>query len=380
MLTIEIQFICDSQPIRTILGVYFEKKRTKTVLCIYFNPIFYNLWNGSEEKTLTQALETTEELTSIQPAGQELTEEFESLISQVREGLKIHSPEPISEGVNGSYFLKDRDGNHIAVFKPEDEEGNSPNNPKKSDSISPLQDIRLGEGAIKEVAAYLLDDTGFYSVPKTILVDIRHPIFLTNGKSVKRGSLQQYVENDGSSWDIGSSVFPTREVHKIGILDLQIMNLDRHGGNILFRETENGSYNLIPIDNGFSFPDDLNKKNIWFEWMNWKAAKKPFDEETLQYILNIDLERNVEMLKEKLHLRSECLKMFKLGTTLLKKGASKGLTLFEIGSMVCSTCPNQPCKLKTLIDQANTIAPNEDNFNILSDLIEEEMDKMNYSK
>jgi len=58
--------------------------------------------------------------------------EFGDLLRKVIEGLIEYQPEMCEEGLNGTYFMKDKDGNMVAVFKPQDEEGNSENNPKKN--------------------------------------------------------------------------------------------------------------------------------------------------------------------------------------------------------------------------------------------------------
>ena len=36
---------------------------------------------------------------------------------------------------------------------------------------------------------------------------------------------------------MGTSSFPVADVHRIGILDIRLMNMDRHGGNILVRRS-----------------------------------------------------------------------------------------------------------------------------------------------
>jgi len=101
---------------------------------------------------------------------------------------------------------------------------------EKEDKLKSLTCLLPGEASKREVAAYLIDKEHFFGVPKTALISINHPKF--NG--TKTGSLQEYVESDGPSWDRGTSAFSIRQVHKIGILDLYIFNFDRHGGNILF--------------------------------------------------------------------------------------------------------------------------------------------------
>lgn len=83
------------------------------------------------------------------------------------EGLQ---PTLAKAGTGGSYFLQDVQGKPVAVFKPEDEEPHAVNNPKgrtggSSDGSSSCatgseglrRGTRPGEGAVREVAAYVLD-------------------------------------------------------------------------------------------------------------------------------------------------------------------------------------------------------------------------------
>lgn len=302
---------------------------------------------------------------------------FLELMSRAREGLQYYSPELCTEGVNGTYFLRDKNGKKIAVFKPQDEEGVSENNPKrklndknkgnattatasssKSTSTStatnlPNKGILPGEAALREVAAYLLDSEHIYGVPKTQIVKITHNFNHENNQeesnsnsnvngnqsfTTKIGSLQEFIDNDGCSEDFGCKSFPIKEVHKIGILDLQILNVDRHAGNILIKKSRNANSNtstftLVPIDQGFSLPDTL--ECAWFEWMNWPQSKIPFDDSMKSYISRLDIERDAHMLQTELGIRNECIQTMRIMYTLLKKSIDLNLTLYDIGMIVC---------------------------------------------
>jgi len=276
---------------------------------------------------------------------------FPELLARARLGLKSYVPELCEDGVNGTYFLKDKSGKTIAVFKPTDEEGKSSNNPKNNTDNTmrsiPSKGIKEGEAAYREVAAYLLDREGFIGVPRTDLVQITAE-FSYSKEETKVGSLQQFVDSDGSAEDFGSSGFPVKAVHKIGILDIQMLNLDRHAGNVLIKKNSNTKQlELIPIDHGFSLPDSLECS--WFEWMSWPQAKIPFDEETKAYIMRIDVEKDAQVLA-KLGVRNQCIKTMKITTTLLKKAVLHNMTLYQIGSMLCRDInnPEQPSELEIL--------------------------------
>lgn len=281
--------------------------------------------------------------------------ELARLVDAVQQGLAAGiEPDLCEEGVNGTYFLKDKNGNRVAVFKPEDEEGNSATNPKNnSDSeeqyVQGKGGINEGEASQREVAAYLLDKHNFFGVPATQMVSISHPYFKN---SPKIGSIQEFVTSDGCCEDVAVSTFPIKEVHKIGVLDVQLFNMDRHGGNILYRKSQDGQITLIPIDHGFSLPDSNGLGNAWFDWLNWPQAKQPFDEETKKYINNINLENDLVTLEQELGIRKECLTTMKISTTLLKKAVDQNLTLYDIGSIVCRKTFEEPSELEIMCQKA----------------------------
>lgn len=188
--------------------------------------------------------------------------------------------------------------------------------------------VRVGEAAIREVAAYLLDYNHFAQVPHTVLVKFTHPIFhvsankpaspqLSEAASFnnietqsaasldsalststsqliqarramessgpspsKLGSLQEFVAHDCDTSEIGTSMFSLQDVHRIAILDIRLFNTDRHAGNILVQRPSGGSSKLsalarlnqpqcrlLPIDHGFCLPEALEPP--FFEWLHW---------------------------------------------------------------------------------------------------------------
>ena len=45
------------------------------------------------------------------------------------------------------------------------------------------------------------------------------------------GSLQDFKDSIGSAEDLGPAMFDQEDVHRIGILDIRLLNLDRHLGD-----------------------------------------------------------------------------------------------------------------------------------------------------
>jgi len=90
-----------------------------------------------------------------------------SWVTMVQDCLKKErSVQLCMEGVGGTYWIGEEE-QWMGVFKPVDEEPGAPLNPKESLTV-PL--MPPGGGAIREVAAFLLDRNGCAGVPETLLL------------------------------------------------------------------------------------------------------------------------------------------------------------------------------------------------------------------
>lgn len=223
----------------------------------------------------------------LEPAGGILRYQFPDVLVDILEQAKAglqggYAPALASEGSGGAYFLKNSYGvDNVAIFKPCDEEPLALNNPRGFANIPRVASREglkkgtiVGEGAMREVAAYLLDhpkegcrssfrkySTGFAGVPPTMMVRCAHDAFrYSEGsweKKPKLGSLQQFVRAFGSCEDMGCASFQVEEVHKIAVLDMRLANTDRNGGNILVCRDENNEIKLVPIDHGYCLPEKV---------------------------------------------------------------------------------------------------------------------------
>lgn len=106
---------------------------------------------------------------------------------------------------------------------------------------------------------------------------------------MKFGSLQYYCISEGPIENFSPDLFHRDEVHKIAILDLRILNLDRNECNILVAykkkaNTDKRVKTLIPIDHGLCFPDNLAVCSFDLAWLSWRQAEKPFSNKTLKFI------------------------------------------------------------------------------------------------
>jgi len=269
-------------------------------------------------------------------------------------------PVALGDGLGGCYVFRSASGRSVAVVKPTDEEPLAPNNPKGfvgrqlgDPGLKPT--VRVGEAGLREAAAYLLDHGGFAKVPCTSLARMAHPAFNYaatdhSAPEAKLVSIQTYVQHQWDASDVGTAMFPVEAVHRIGILDLRLMNTDRHSGNILVCKTEEvvevandgnaevktyslPTVDLVPIDHGFCLPETL--ETVYFEWLHWPQSSMPFSDRELEYIESLDVKADVALLNRELPmLRVQSLRVLEVSTTLLKLCARAGLTMAEIGQVM----------------------------------------------
>ncbi|ONK63670.1 uncharacterized protein A4U43_C07F17680 [Asparagus officinalis] len=223
------------------------------------------------------------------------------------------------------------------------------------------------ETGLREVAAYLLDHGSFSGVPPTALIKISHPsLHSVAGSpsgtlSKKIASIQRFVPHNFDAGDLGPSRFSVTSVHRIGILDVRLLNIDRHAGNILVRKhVTNGSYRdepspmaeLVPIDHGLCLPEFLD--DPYFEW--WPQSTVPFSEIETEYISVLDPFKDATLLRSELpSLKESAIRIFILCTIFLKRAAAEGLCLADIGSMMTRDfcgIEEQPSVLEALCNQA----------------------------
>ncbi|CAL0307953.1 unnamed protein product [Lupinus luteus] len=301
----------------------------------------------------------------------ELASEIWNMINSSYDGLDSgHYPFQSAEGTGGAYFMLDSTGQkYVSVFKPIDEEPMAVNNPRglplSLDGEGLKKGTRVGQGALREVAAYLLDhpisghrslfgdEKGFAGVAPTIMAKCLHKGFNHPGDlTAKIGSLQMFVENSGSCEDMGPGAFPVKEVHKITVLDMRLANADRHAGNILIsKEKENGQAVLIPIDHGYCLPTSF--EDCTFEWLYWPQARQPYSPETIDYIKSLEAEEDIALLKfHGWDLPVECARTLRISTMLLKKGVDRGMTPYAIGSLMCRESLNKESVIEGIFQEA----------------------------
>ncbi|GAV90916.1 ubiquitin domain-containing protein/PI3_PI4_kinase domain-containing protein [Cephalotus follicularis] len=297
------------------------------------------------------------------------------MVNSTFDGLERgNQPIRSSGGTGGTYLMPDSMGHeYVSVFKPIDEEPNALNNPHglpmSSDGEGLKRGTRAGEGALREVAAYLLDHPrngprsssgemmGFAGVPPTVMVQCLHKAFnYPDGykcalKNVKIGSLQMFMKNSGSCEDMGPGAFPVEEVQKISVFDIRMANTDRHAGNILIGKGEEGQTVLIPIDHGYCLPESF--EDCFFDWLYWPQARQPLSPDNIDYINSLDAEQDIALLRfYGWDVPLKCARTLRISTMFLKKGAERGLTPFAMGNIMCRETVNKESVIEEIVGEA----------------------------
>lgn len=279
------------------------------------------------------------------------------------------SASPVAEGnVSVVYRLFNEQDEPSAIFKPYS---------KGTYEVGSELALSTKVQCLNEVCAYEFDQmltaASRAGIPETRHIKLPQSMFASEAqeKEFVSGSLQKFVSGAESCDDFGPSLFSKDDVHRIGILDLRILNCDRHTGNMMFNMEEK---RLIPIDHALSFPSisftsdeeaednlgatisrdlqvqDLYLKNVSFDWMLFPQAKEKFSPELLETIDNLDISTQIDLMAKRGMSFSQRLAVY-TATTVLKIGALKyGKTLYELGSIVQRTgARSTPSVLEQLV-------------------------------
>lgn len=171
------------------------------------------------------------------------------------------------------------------------------------------------------------------------------------------------MQSEGDIGNYSPDLFHKDEVHKIAILDLRILNLDRNEGNILVKtklesKTQRKVRTLVPIDHGLSIPDNLSICSYDLAWLSWRQAEKPFSSRSMKFIEEIDIAEDIRLLESTFKFRPICLRNARISSLLLKRSALAGLTLAQIGQLLCRPDEDDtvPSLLERIVDKARLIA------------------------
>eukprot|EP01062_Namystynia_karyoxenos_P012244 TRINITY_DN1439_c0_g2_i2.p1 TRINITY_DN1439_c0_g2~~TRINITY_DN1439_c0_g2_i2.p1 ORF type:complete len:615 (+),score=169.54 TRINITY_DN1439_c0_g2_i2:434-2278(+) len=256
----------------------------------------------------------------------------------------------------GTYFVSDtRTGKRVAVFKPRDEEPAMPGNPKGCTHESHLmkEGFTPGQCWRRELAGSRFD-RGFAGVPET--VPFAAPAAALGRGDAARGrlvlgSLQRFVTASGEAWDYLPGQYPAVAVHRIALLDLVLLNCDRHGGNMLVRLRDGTVTGLVPIDHGFLLPTSLAELD--YEWHLWPQAKLPFGPEERDWAAALDpfgLAANLRSWG----IDAEAADLAAAAAFGVKEGTALGLTARQLASFWRRELATAPSQLESVVTRCRT--------------------------
>lgn len=233
---------------------------------------------------------------------------------------------------SGVHILKGINGNQYVVKLASEEVGMPNNSSIRGEAGIPhifaanIPGIPLGKGCSREVAAYQID-AGWSRIPPTVMINI------SVGRGVEIGSAQLFLKNSVSMYNsearhkIESSTNFKRELRRIAIQDIRMLNGDRHSGNILINDGH-----LNPIDQGSAFP--YNAAWLKFQWMAYSdILSETLEKDELDYIQNINIERDSDILRS-LNFQPAAIARNQLATLLLKECIAQGLSLFDVAQIL----------------------------------------------
>ncbi|KJH51471.1 phosphatidylinositol 3- and 4-kinase [Dictyocaulus viviparus] len=247
-------------------------------------------------------------------------EEFKEVFRRAQEALEngIH-PVLIPIGSSGSYFIRDKNLENIAVFKPSDEEPFAALNPKWPKFFQRWlcfccfgrACLIPNNGYLSETGASIVDDMlELRIVPKTRIRSLASPSFFYSRCCghceirPKEGSFQLFVKGYESAqtvfsrWDYDKSLLSQAEeerfkylFQKMIVLDYIIRNTDRHMDNLLIRHVPGEVIELAAIDNGLAFPvkhpECVSRfRTFPFRWTHYRWANEPWDTELRMHLLS----------------------------------------------------------------------------------------------
>ena len=170
----------------------------------------------------------------------------------------------VGKGESTSYWIREKSasavvggdsGDRLCIFKPT--AGEEPANGSND---------RKGAGAVKEALAsgnakLFAQQTGIdLGVPETGVVSVAQ-FALDDGNPSKAPLLGSAQMNAGSNVaelrETDPAVLarvPKEDVHKLALMDIMSLSMDRHGGNVMVDTSDPNTPRMIPIDHGASLP------------------------------------------------------------------------------------------------------------------------------
>jgi len=310
----------------------------------------------SPSQRVSNALAMTPEVGLLRCGSFEAQGEIAMLLRRVNSGLRAgYAPKRTPTGTSGVYFLYDNRGKKCAVFKPDDEEVNAPNNPRGfvwsigSDIMG--RGIPSGSGSFRELAAAMLDPT--FRIPLTSIVELINvpkTWFQNNDErhsTIRVGCLQEFIEKTSTKWDPRD--LPASEVHKMAVLDMLILNTDRNEGNLLVDD----NHAIFLIDHALCLPFTLNLYDFDYQWAKWPQIMEPFEEDMKRFILQFDVEKYITRItKAEIKKSANPYFLIRFSDKVLKHAVKNNKTLLDISNFFMRKQWEIPSKAESILKTA----------------------------
>lgn len=293
----------------------------------------------------------------------------------LRQGI---NPQVLNQTISGTYIMRNRQGKPWGIFKPQRQEVGGDKNPHWdvwANYKAEQWDIESGTGYLRECAAYQLDKGHFAEVPLTVPTHFQHPALDTSLIPLITpdlvGSFQLYKKDCSAglhslkfyefhSIDLRKTLpqavarlihkiitlvfrflfycglrhVAVDQIHKMAIMDIRLLNCDRHLGNFL---VDNSSRTIYPIDHGLILPNVARK--LRFDWNVLIQSRFPFSKATLDYIKGLDPDLDEKILRKCGITSVNAIERMKLSTKLLQIAADRGLNLNQIADLMLQRYP-----------------------------------------
>lgn len=127
----------------------------------------------------------------------------------------------------------------------------------------------------------------------------------------------------------------------------------------------------------------LQFEDCTFEWLYWPQSRQPFNSVTINYIRSLDVDQDIDLLKfYGWELSLECARTLRITTMLLKKGADRGMTPYDIGSILCRETINKESKIEEIMREVNNSilpgATEADFMESISHIMDRHLDELPY--
>ena len=348
------------------------------ILTKYRTPLTTDTLSEEEKNKINSLLKAVSRI-GQHILNSELEEDLNELVNspetlEARIALRYGiQPQVLNQTISGTYIMHNRQGKPWGIFKPQRQEVGGDKNPSWIVWVKYRAedwDIDSGTGYLRECAAYQLDAEHFSEVPLTVPTHFKHARLDTSLIPLITpdlvGSFQMFKKNCSAGANsirfyeyhkidllqslgplLGTFVhkiitfvfrflfycglrhLPPDQIHKMAIMDIRLLNCDRHLGNCLI---DNSSRALYPIDHGLTLPKKAQK--LRFDWRFLIQSHFPLSQSCLDYIQRLDPENDEKILRKCGITSEESIARMKLSTLLLQMGASRGFTLNQIANLM----------------------------------------------